>query len=321
MATKNQSASDTADRELVITRVLNAPRELVWKVWTEPEHIAKWWGPDGFTNTIHEMNVTEGGMWRFMMHGPNGTGYPNRLVYDRLVEPELIAYTQGSDAVPDMFKGTVNFENIKGKTQLTMRMVFPTKEERDLVVKEYGAMEGQKQTINHLEEHLSGMQKGQELVITRTFNAPRELVYKAMSEAEALAQWWGPAGFEMSHNKLDFRPGGRFHYGMKAPNGMMMWGLFQYLEMVKPERIVFINSFSDEEGNVTPNTFLPAFPLEVMNIITLKEENGKTLFTLKGGPINATEEQCQVFSGMHAGMQQGFTGTFDQLDTYLQKNK
>ena len=102
---------------------------------------------------------------------------------------------------------------------------------------------------------------------------------------------------------------------------MMMWGLFQYLEMVKPERIVFINSFSDEEGNVTPNTFLPAFPLEVMNIITLKEENGKTLFTLKGGPINATEEQCQVFSGMHAGMQQGFTGTFDQLDTYLQKNK
>jgi uncharacterized protein YndB with AHSA1/START domain len=157
-----------------------------------------------------------------------------------------------------------------------------------------------------------------EFVISRVFNAPRKLVWKALSEAEALAQWWGPKGATINVNKLDFKPNGVFHYNMQSPMGVM-WGLFKYVEMVEPEKLVFINSFSDEAGGVTPNPFLPSFPLETKNIITLSEQGGKTTLTLKGGPINATEEQQKAYRDMMGSMNQGFAGTFDQLDEYLSK--
>jgi uncharacterized protein YndB with AHSA1/START domain len=158
-----------------------------------------------------------------------------------------------------------------------------------------------------------------ELVITRVFNAPREVVFKAFSESEALDQWWGPVGMEMCDSTLDFRAGGMYHYGMKAPGGKMMWGRFKFLEIIKPERIVFINSFADKEGNIIPAPFLSDFPLEVKNIITFTEHDGKTTLTLKGAPINATEKQQKTFYDMHSGMQQGFGGTFDQLEKYISK--
>ena len=157
-----------------------------------------------------------------------------------------------------------------------------------------------------------------ELVITRTFNAPRELVYKALSEPEALAQWWGPKGSKIQVSKFDFRPDGMFHYCMQSPMGEM-WGMFRYLEISDRNRIVFISSFSDKDGNITPNPFLPKFPLEIMNIVTLTEHEGATILTLRGGPVNATEEQNKAFNDMKSGMQQGFGGTFDQLDEYLAK--
>jgi len=157
----------------------------------------------------------------------------------------------------------------------------------------------------------------QELVITREFNAPRELVFKVCSEAEHLAQWWGPKGSTLTVRSFDFNPGGIFHYSMEM-GSMVMWGKFRYIEMTKPERIVFINSFSDEAGNVTPNAFLPDFPLEIMNILTLTEQDGKTTLILKGGPINATEKEMNTFQGMLGGLQQGFAGTFEQLDNYLE---
>ncbi len=155
MATK----TDTSGRELVITRLINAPRELVWKVWTDPKHIANWWGPNGFTNTIHEMEVKPGGVWRFMMHGPNGMDFPNKIIYSVVNKPERLEYTHTSDDKndPNLFNTTVTFEDRNGKTYLTMIAIFATKEERDRVVKEYGAADGGIQTINKLEEYLKNM--------------------------------------------------------------------------------------------------------------------------------------------------------------------
>jgi uncharacterized protein YndB with AHSA1/START domain len=155
------------------------------------------------------------------------------------------------------------------------------------------------------------------LVITRVLNAPRELVFKVWSQAEHLAKWWGPKGFTMGVSKLDFRPGGVFHYSMKSPEGFVMWGLFNYRDIVAPEKIVFTNSFSDEEGNITRAPFSASFPLEVLNELVLTEEAGKTTLTLTGGPIHATDEEMGFFSAMYASMQQGFGGTFDQLEAYL----
>ncbi len=159
-----------------------------------------------------------------------------------------------------------------------------------------------------------------DLVITRTFDAPRDLVWKVYSTAEHLAKWWGPAGFEWLEGSLDFRPGGHFHYGMKAPNGSEMWGRFDYIEIAAPELIVFTNSFSDREGNITRAPFAEIaqdWPLKVMNRVSFSEANGKTTITMRGRPHNGTPAELARFKAMHPSMQQGFKGTLDQLEAYL----
>ncbi|BDI34544.1 ATPase [Capsulimonas corticalis] len=156
-----------------------------------------------------------------------------------------------------------------------------------------------------------------ELVITRIFNAPRELVFKAWGEAERLAHWWGPKGFTLGVATLEFRPGGVFHYSMTSAQGQEMWGKFVYREIEAPERLVFVTSFSNPEGEITRAFFSDTWPLEVLNVVTFTEQDGKTTMTLRGGPINATEAEQAAFEGMFGSMQQGFAGTFDQLETYL----
>lgn len=150
----------TADREISITRLFQAPRNVVWEAWTDPKHIIHWWGPTGFKNTIHEMNVKPGGVWRFIMHGPDGTDFPNRIVFKEVVKPKLLSYYHSSDVDddPGQFDVTVNFEVKGNATEITMRMVFKTKERRDIVVAKYGAIEGNRQTMNKLEEYLKTMQ-------------------------------------------------------------------------------------------------------------------------------------------------------------------
>ncbi len=161
------------------------------------------------------------------------------------------------------------------------------------------------------------MEEKSKLVITRVFDAPRQLVFKAWSQAERLAQWWGPKGCSIEVSRLDFRPGGEFHYRMGTPDGGEMWGKFIYREIAEPEKIVFVSSFSDRQGNITRSPFSPSWPLQVLNNLTLTEQNGKTLLTLSGGPIGATEEEQQTFVSFVGSMQQGFSGTFDQLAEYL----
>jgi uncharacterized protein YndB with AHSA1/START domain len=156
-----------------------------------------------------------------------------------------------------------------------------------------------------------------EFSITRVFDAPRELVWKAFTESERLMRWWGPKGFTMRVAKLDLRPGGVFHYGMRSPDGRDMWGKFVYREIAAPERLVFVNSFSDEASNVTRHPFSPTWPLEILNTMTLSEHGGKTTLTISGSPINATEEERKTFEAGRDSMKQGFTGTLEQLANYL----
>jgi uncharacterized protein YndB with AHSA1/START domain len=155
-----------------------------------------------------------------------------------------------------------------------------------------------------------------ELIITREFNAPKELVFKVWTQAEHLAKWWGPKGSTITVNKFEFKPGGTFHYKMEMGN-MAMWGKFVYHEINPSDSMIFVNSFSDEEENITPNPFMPNWPLEILNNFNLVENDGKTTLTLRGKPINATEEEIKTFEGHLSSMQQGFAGTFSELDNYL----
>ena len=148
-----------SDREIVITRILGAPRELVWDAMTDPKRVIHWWGPRGFTTTIEKMDVHPGGVWEHVMRGPDGTNYPNHCVFLEVVRPERIVFSNGGhkEGGPNIsFVSTWTFEEEeKEKTKVTIRMVFPSAPERDFVVKEFGAIEGGKQTLERLAEFLS----------------------------------------------------------------------------------------------------------------------------------------------------------------------
>jgi len=308
---------DTTDREIKATRIFDAPRELVFDVWTDPKHIAQWWGPNGFRNTIHSMDVRPGGVWEFIMHGPDGTDYKNKIIYQVVDRPSRIVYKHVTGPV---FEATVDFEDLGGKTKLTMCSVFESAELRNRVAKEFGAVEGMHQTLGRLDQHVAMLranQSGEEFVISREFDVSRDLLFKAWTEPERLAQWWGPKGFSMFSAKVDLTPGGIFHYGMRSPDGHEMWGKFIYREIVPPEKLVFIDSFSDENQGVTRHPLSATWPLEMLNTVTLTENDGKTILTLRAIAYAATEEERATFKAGRSSMQQGFGGTMDQLADYL----
>ena len=151
------NTTDLDARSIVTTRLIEAPRDLVWAAWTDPKHLANWWGPDGFSTTTSRFEFRTGGVWRFVMHGPDGRDYENRITYEEIVKPERIIYAHGGDAgvEPVSFRTTVTFEDEGGKTRLTMHAVFPTAAERERVAREFGAVEGAQQTIGRLAAYIA----------------------------------------------------------------------------------------------------------------------------------------------------------------------
>ena len=144
------------------------------------------------------------------------------------------------------------------------------------------------------------------LTIVREFNAPKALVFDAFSTAEAFAEWWGPVGMPITVLHFDFKQNGKLHYKMEG-KGQTMWGIFIYRNIVSPDLIEFVNSFSDESGNICKAPFPIDFPYEIFNKLTLEENNGITTVTLSGHPINATPEQEATYYSMISNMSQGFT--------------
>jgi uncharacterized protein YndB with AHSA1/START domain len=157
--------------------------------------------------------------------------------------------------------------------------------------------------------------------ISRTFNAPQALVWKANTEAEHLMKWWGPKGLTMKVAKVDLKPGGMFHYGMTAPDGSEMWGRFVFQEVDPISRLVYIVSFSDAEGAITRHPMAPKWPAEIHTTMTLTEHEGKTTLTMTGYPINCNDEESDIYYSNFENMNAGFAGTFDQLESYLNELK
>jgi uncharacterized protein YndB with AHSA1/START domain len=314
-------APDSSDREIVATRLFDAPRALVFKVWTDPAHIARWWGPTGFTTTTSAMDVRPAGVWRYCMHGPDGVDYQNKITYLEVMEPERIVYQHAGDQdrEPVEFQVTVTFEEHDGKTKLTMRMVFPSAAKRALVVEKYGAVEGLHQTLDRLGKYAVELAEAgrsgltatlpthREVALTRTFDAPRSLVFEAWTDPKHLARWWGPHCFTNPVCEVDVRPGGAIRIDMAGPDGTVypMKGVFH--DVVAPERLVFTSSaLEDEQGHPR---------LEVHNTITFAEHDGKTTLTVKAVVVRATPEAAAALSGMEAG----WTQSLERLQAELAK--
>ena len=156
-----------------------------------------------------------------------------------------------------------------------------------------------------------------DFIITRTLDAPRELVFDAWSNPNHLRRWWGPKGCTVGFCNMDLRPGGQLLYSLRMPDGQEMWGKFVYREILPPDRLVFVNSFSDPQGNVTRAPFNSKWPLEILNTLTLGEQFNLTTLSLIGQPLNPTAEELELFESMLNSLHESFSGTFDQLQKYL----
>jgi uncharacterized protein YndB with AHSA1/START domain len=162
--------------------------------------------------------------------------------------------------------------------------------------------------------------KSSDFVISRVFDVSREMLWKCFTEPERMKQWWGPKGFTVMVSKMDLRPGGTYLYGMRSPDGQDMWGRMVYREIVPPDRLVFINSFSDEKGGLTRHPMAPQWPIEMLSIFTFEEmPDGKTRFTVRWSPLNPTPEEKKAFDEGHGSMNMGWSGTLEQLGAYVAK--
>ena len=158
---------------------------------------------------------------------------------------------------------------------------------------------------------------GRVFTMTREFAAPRAVVWAAFTEADRLAQWWGPTGFTFIRCTLELTRGGAFHFGMRSPDGGEMWARFVYEEITVPEKLVYVSSFSDKEGSLQAPPFDDEWPMEIRNTFLFNELAGKTTVTLHSVPVNPTETARATFESGFDSMNQGYGGTFDQLVEYL----
>jgi uncharacterized protein YndB with AHSA1/START domain len=162
--------------------------------------------------------------------------------------------------------------------------------------------------------------KTTEFVISRVFDAPRELVWKCFTDPAHMKAWWGPKGATVTHGMMDLRPGCVFHYRMETADGTEIWGKMVYREISPRDRIVFLNSFSDEAGGTTHHPMAPTWPLEMLSIFTFEDmPGGKTRFTVRWSPHNASAEEIATFDAGHDSMRQGWGGTLDKLAAHLPK--
>ncbi len=224
-----------SDREVVSSRRFEAPRELVWKAWTEPGHLANWWGPKGFRNTFRRFDLRPGGEWEFTMHGPDGTDYPNRIVFVEIAPPERLVFDHVSG---HRFRVTATFAAEGSGTRVTFQMRFDSAEElgrvRELVT------QGNEQNFDRLEGELLAMQAApNEIVIARMLDAPRQLVWKAITEPAHSSRWWGPDGFRIEGMTMDLRTGGVWAFDMVGPDGTRYPNHSVFREIVPHSRLVF----------------------------------------------------------------------------------
>lgn len=240
------------------------------------------------------------------MHGPDGRDYPNFCVFKRIVPGALILFDHAMSAgAPIDFESSWRFQSEAAgtRTLVTIRMLFPSRAARDFIVETYGAVEGGQQTLERLDEHaVTLLPTERELVLTRLLNAPRDKVFAAFTDAEQLAQWWGPAGFSNPVSRVDPRVGGAWHVVMRAPDGVEHPCGGVYLE-IGPSRLVFTNNAPGPEGS-TANI------IEGHAEIILEEQGTQTLLTLRTRAKAMIPDAARYLAGMEAGWSQSLERLF-----------
>lgn len=340
MATTMNPPAEQQLREVQITRIIHAPRELVWKAWTEARQIEKWWGPRGFTNEC-EVDLRRGGVMRVMSRKGNNE-YPTQVIYHEIIPHERLVmvdlpYCPTDDrrkgltvqlppagTEPDSFL-RVTLENAgPGKTRLTMTSRFPNAELRNEMLN-IGMTKGFSEGMSKLAEslgvasHPDAAPTECDFYMTRLFNAPRELVYRAWTEPKHLKNWWAPQGFTTPVYVTDLRHGGAFRYVMRGPDGTDYPMNGRYLDVVPNEWIVVTEDFSSHPDEwhdmVNPNRDRAAGKpaVESTTIYRFEESGAKTMVTIHTRFATAEMREAMAKMGMDEGWGQCLDKLADEL--------
>ena len=307
--------------EIHITRVYDAPVNLVWDAWTDPKKVALWWGPRGFTITTHSKDLRPGGHWSYTMHGPDGTDYENKTIYHVVEKHARLEYDHGgNDDRPPLFRVTVTFAEHKGKTTMEMTMALATAEaaaEAKKFIKKAGGNATWDRLAEYLEENATGKNT---FVINRSFDAPIETVFEMFSNPRHFSAWLPPTGYKMEYLREELREGGTCFYRMI--NGETMYGRISYEKIHAPDRLVYSQQFCDENERVCRHKMAPLWPETMLTRISLAAEGpAQTRVTIQWQPKGSlTAEEKEAFREMKSGITQGWTGSFDKLEELLKKD-
>ncbi|TLZ73408.1 MAG: hypothetical protein E6K14_05465 [Methanobacteriota archaeon] len=321
--TRKQVKGKAKANELVIERVFDAPRERVWKAWTQPEQAKRWWGPKGFTAPYWKSDFRVGGKYLYCMRSPDGMDYWGTGVYREIVPTEKIVATDSfadsegnvvrashygfaADFPPELLL-TVTFEDLGGKTKMTLRHAgFPAGPDRE------GAVQGWTESLEKLAATLSETSSGTEFVtdrarrrvtMSRVFNAPRERLFRMYTDPKLIPLWWGPRKYATTVEKMDVRPGGVWRYISRDSDGTEFAFNGVYREVAPPERLVSTFEFEGAPGHI------------VLDTATFEDLGRKTRLTVTSQFDSLEALEGMVGSGMEAGARE----TWDRLVELLAK--
>lgn len=305
-----------ADREIVSSRTFNFDREKVFNAWSESSKIAKWWGPHGFTNTIHKFEFVPGGKWIFVMHGPDGKNYDNEIVFHEIKKPELIVLEHLPN--PHFFV-RVSFDDLGGRTQLTFRQLFDDAKTCQAIKKI--CTDGNEQNFDRLESLLSEGFKNDpfnpklDLILERTVDIPPNLIWEGWTNPDILPKWFCPRPWTVKSCEIDLRPGGAFNFLMCSPEGQEFPNQGSLLEIIPNKKLVFTNALLPDFRPV--DVLKSGADLFFTGIILLEPTGKGTKYTAIGRHRN--EEDKKKHEDM--GFEKGWSICLDQLLELMKKKK
>jgi uncharacterized protein YndB with AHSA1/START domain len=326
MTTANHSSQTptapptSAPAPLTITRYLNAPRDVVFKAWTDPAQLAQWWSPHGFTRSVDELDARPGGLMRGAMRGPDGAVYPDTGMFHEIVPPERLVFTSvgiADEAGRPLLevRNTVTFADLGGRTKLTLQAVVVTAAPA-VAGALAGMAEGWSQSLDKLAEYLATgavapsaprhtgvltLPSDRAIAQTRIFDAPRDQLFQVYTDPQRIPQWWGPKRHTTIVDQMDVRPGGVWRFVTRYADGHEEDFHGEYREIAPPERIVQTFEWEGQPGHVAVET------------LTLEDLNGQTRMTVTSVFDTAADRDGML----EPGAEEGARESWDRLAALL----
>lgn len=332
------STQATPGEGVFVTRIVDAPRALVFKAWTEPERMVRWWAPKGWSTPSCKVDLRPGGIFHYCMRSPEGNDFWGRGIYREIAEPQRLAYTDSfsneegrlveparygmSYGYPSETQVTVTFAEREGRTEVVLHHAVP-----DSVPERAGILQGWTEMLDRLAGELAAAVmhagiEGNDAIFTRIIAAPRTSVFKAWTDAAQLAQWWGPHGFTTPVCEMDVRPGGGYRIVMRAKDGAEYPLKGIYREIVEPERLVVTDNWAEHpaEWLALLNRSSPQTggeqAQEALNTVTFEELDGKTRLTIRIRFDSAAVRDAML----KMGMAEGWSQSLERLEALLRRD-